>query len=169
MRLAALRRVAILVLLLIEPLCPTIAQDLSAPPPKGPERPADAQPELSSWLGLRVQEVFERLGPPAELFALRGQEAWQDDVVFYYPGGFSLFWYEGRVWQVRLDIRYTGELFRLRMGASRQQVRSTLGSPWREEEAALVYLLEDRGYPVRLRFYFEENLLVDVYCYRGDL
>jgi hypothetical protein len=127
------------------------------------------EPDLASLMGLSLAEAIERFGVPEEVYVLRGEEPWQDDVGFVYPGGLHLFWYRNKVWQARLDIRYSGEIYRLRMGATRERVRSLMGAPWREEEAALVYHLEDRGYPVRLRFYFEEDLLVDIYCYRGDL
>jgi hypothetical protein len=127
------------------------------------------EPDLASLVGLSLSEAIERFGAPEEVYVLRGEEPWQDDIGFVYSGGLHLFWYRNRVWQVRLDIRYSGEVYRLRMGATRERVSSTMGSPWREEEAALVYHLEDRGYPLRLRFYFEEDLLVDIYCYRGDL
>jgi len=125
--------------------------------------------DLSSLVGLGLPEAIERFGAPAEVSCYRGEEPWQDDVVFYYPGGVHLFWYQNRVWQIRLDIRYSGRVFELLMGSTRERVRDTMGPPWREEDGALVYQLEDRGYPVRLRLYFEEDLLVDVYCYRGDL
>jgi hypothetical protein len=127
------------------------------------------EPDLASLVGLGLGEALERFGPPLAVGALRGQEPWQDDVVFSYPGGLQLFWYRDRVWQVRLDAHYDGRVYRLRIGSSRERVLEVMGPPWREEEQALVYQLEDRGYPIRLRFYFEEDRFVDLYCYRGDL
>ncbi|MBN1838274.1 MAG: hypothetical protein JW820_20615 [Spirochaetales bacterium] len=126
-------------------------------------------PDPVALLGVGLAEALERFGAPAEVSVLRGEEPWQDDVVFSYASGLHLFWYQNAVWQVRLDVRWAGEVLQLRMGAARQRVRELLGPPWREEEDALVYHLEDRGYPVRLRLYFAESLLVDAYCYRGDL
>jgi hypothetical protein len=127
------------------------------------------EPDLASLVGLGLPEAFARFGPPLAVAALRGEQPWQDDVVFSYAGGLQLFWYRERVWQVRLDVRYDGRVYRLRMGSTRGRVLELMGPPSREEEQALVYHLEDRGYPVRLRFYFEEDRLVDLYCYRGDL
>jgi hypothetical protein len=126
-------------------------------------------PDLSAIVGLSLGEVIDRFGAPLAVAAFRGPEPWQDDVVFSYDDGLQLFWYRNRVWQVRLDARFGGRIFRLLMGSSRERVLDTMGEPWRQEQDALVYHLEDRGYPVRLRFYFEEDRLVDVYCYRGDL
>jgi len=146
------------------------AQDMAAPDPAG-----------QAMVGWGLQEAFSRLGAPAEVFALRGAQADQDDVVFYYSQHLYLFWFQNRVWQVRYDRRHTGEPFALRMGCSRQRVTEVLGQPLLVMEGAadapdaaaglpsLVYQLEDRGYPVRLRLYFEGDRLVDLYCYRADL
>jgi len=148
-----------------------VAAVLSAGPAlmADPSRTPDSVPDLASIVGMGLQEAAERFGTPEAVFVLRGAEPWQDDVVFRFASGLYLYWYQNRVWQARLDVHYGGEILQLRMGAERQRVRELLGQPWREEEDVLVYLLEDRGYPVRLRFYFERDLLVDVYCYRGDL
>ncbi len=53
--------------------------------------------------------------------------------------------------------------------AAGRKCSALLGPPMREIGDSLVYHLEDRGYPVRLRLYFREGLLADAYCYRGDL
>jgi len=125
--------------------------------------------ELPELVGLTLAESLERLGAPAEVFALRGEEAWQDDVVFFYPQHLYLFWYQNRVWQVRLDAGYEGRFLGLGMGSRRAEVLAALGSPMKELPDSLIYQLEDRGYPVRLRLYFEEERLVDAYCFRADL
>ena len=145
--------------------------------------------DLPGLVGLTLPEALQRLGPPGEMFAARGEEGWQDDVVFYYPSHLYLFWYQNRVWQARVDSRYSGGFLAkgaasagtpaggaeagtqaaLSMGWSREQVLSVLGPPMREIDGSLVYHLEDRGYPVRLRLYFREGQLADAYCFRGDL
>lgn len=140
-------------------------------PPAGAEA-ASAGVDLSALVGLTLAEALERFGAPEQMFAARGQESWQDDVVFYYPAHLYLFWHQERVWQARADERFTGGLLASRtlaMGAKREEVLGLLGPPMRELGDSLVYHLEDRGYPVRLRLYFREGLLADAYCYRGDL
>lgn len=134
------------------------------------QEPADL--DLSGLVGLTPPEAFERFGAPTEVFAARGAENWQDDVVFFYPSHLYLFWNQNRVWQARVDERYSGSFLASRalaMGAGRTEVLTLLGPPMRELGDSLVYHLEDRGYPVRLRLYFREGLLADAYCYRGDL
>jgi hypothetical protein len=54
-------------------------------------------------LGLRLNEVFESFGVPDKVYAVRGNEAWQDDVVFIYEKTkTNLYIYKDRVWQAEL-------------------------------------------------------------------
>ena len=128
--------------------------------------------DLASLVGLTLPQTFELLGAPEQMFSARGEEGWQDDVVFYYPSHLYLFWYRNRVWQARVDEHHDGSFLAspaLAMGASREQALAALGPPMRELGDSLVYHLEDRGYPVRLRLYFRDGQLADAYCFRGDL
>jgi hypothetical protein len=120
-------------------------------------------------IGLTLEEAYQSLGVPGEVYALRGTEPEQDDVVFYYPSHLYLFWFENRVWQVRLDRRFSGQVFTFSMGASRQQVIAALGRPILEFPDSLVFHIGDRGYPLQARLYFDDSGLVDLYCFRGDL
>jgi hypothetical protein len=120
-------------------------------------------------IGLSLEEAYASLGAPESVYALRGEEPEQDDVVFYYEDHLYLFWFENRVWQVRADRRFSRPVFDLSMGATRQQAIETLGSPILRFPDSLVFHIDDRGYPIQARLYFEEDRLVDVYCYRGDL
>ena len=144
------------------------------PAQQEPSQPAATSPglDLPALVGLTPPEAFQLFGAPEQVYAARGEESWQDDVVFYYPGHLYLFWYQNRVWQARVDERFSGSFLAsktLAMGAGRTEVLALLGPPMRELGDSLVYHLEDRGYPVRLRLYFREGLLADAYCYRGDL
>jgi hypothetical protein len=125
--------------------------------------------DLPALIGLTLEEVHQRLGAPAQVYVLRGSEPEQDDVVFYYSSHLYLFWFENRVWQVRVDRRFSGRVFSLPLGTSRQQVTETMGRPILEFPDSLVFHIEDRGYPVQARLYFDEDGLADVYCFRGDL
>ncbi len=143
------------------PVAPPLAQALSSPPPLLPDDPAPL-------LGLGLSEAFSRLGPPASVSAFRGAEAWQDDVVFVFPPGYSLFWFGDRLWQIRFGPTYAGSLYGLFLGDSIDKVYSLLGAPFYEVEGSLVYRLPYRGYPVRLRLTIEGGRIVDAYLYRAD-
>jgi hypothetical protein len=120
-------------------------------------------------IGLTLKEAYQSLGTPGEVYTLRGKTPEQDDVVFYYPNHLYLFWFENRVWQVRVDSRFAGEVFAISMGTPRQRVIEAMGRPILEFPDSLVFHIEDRGYPIQVRLYFDESGLVDLYCFRGDL
>lgn len=136
--------------------------------------------DAAGLIGLGPAEALRSLGAPSEVFAHRGEEGWQDDVVFYYPGGLYLFWYQSRIWQVRADARFTGSFLGLRMGWAREQVVAAVARPFRELDDSLVFFLPDASllpgsggrnlgtYPLRLRAFFRDAKLSDLYFYRGD-
>lgn len=140
-----------------------------------PVETQDAQPRLfpgskapASLLGMTLAQVAVDFGAPVQVFPVRGGEAWQDDVVYYYPDHSYLFWFRDRVWQVRVDRRFAGEVLGLKMGESRARVEQVLGSPLHESAQSEIFILPDRGFPVRARLFFTDGTLSDLYVYRGD-
>lgn len=119
-------------------------------------------------LGLTLGEAFERFGVPEDVTVVRGDEPSQDDVVFRYRDGLSLFWYRGRVWQVRFDSGYPGSIRGISMGASRSEIAAVLGKPFYAEDDWMLYHFAGNGYPIRLRLFFSGEGLHDAYLYRGD-
>jgi hypothetical protein len=97
------------------------------------------------------------------MHAVRGNEAWQDDVVFVYDT-IELYWFRDRVWQVRANSSYG-----IRAGDSRETVISLLGEPLQRLERDLVFQLPSRAWPLRLRVRFaEKGGVADLFLYRGD-
>lgn len=136
-------------------------------------RPANA--DFGPWndpmvgrIGYRLQQAIEEWGPPSEVAAKRGDEARQDTVVFYYADHSYLYWWGSRLWQIRFDQRYKGEIMGVEMGLARQEVLARLGKPFSAGGDDLVYQLPDRGFPVRLRLIFAGDKLSDMYLYRSD-
>ncbi|MDX9959459.1 MAG: hypothetical protein RBT68_13545, partial [Spirochaetia bacterium] len=80
-------------------------------------------------LGMSPGEAIERLGAPQRVFAVRGSEAWQDDVVFDYADGLSLFLFADRVWQVRIAEPYPLPVLGFVLGGNLDALSKTLGSP----------------------------------------
>lgn len=124
--------------------------------------------DFLSFLGMEPEAVIETLGPPERIYPFRGSEDWQDNVIFFYSRRIYLFWYNNRVWQVRLDGEYTGSVFDFQMGDGKDKVIETLGEPYVSDDRSLIYYLPDQGYPVKMRLFFQENVLSDFYLYRGD-
>lgn len=158
-------------------LLPLFSQD--APPGKTAEpNPVETRAALTekavetadfiSLLGLKPDEIFSLFGSPAEIFPFRGEEAWQDSVVFYYSNQIYIFWYKNRVWQVRADGRYTGKVFSLSMGSTRTEVISAMGIPAGKDTDSLIYRISGIPFPVNARFFFEGDTLTDCYIYRSD-
>lgn len=123
---------------------------------------------LASLLGMTLKQADVAFGPPTQVFPVRGQQAWEDDVVFYYPDHSYLFWFRDRVWQVRVDRRFAGKAIGLKMGESRSAVQGVLGKPFHVGRSSEIFILPDRGFPVRARLFFTDDKLSDLYVYRGD-
>lgn len=119
-------------------------------------------------LGGTLAGTLDRFGAPSSVYAVRGAEAWQDDVAFGYVAGFTFFIFGDRVWQLRLAAPYAGSIYGLFLGDHSEKALSTLGQPYERTADSLVYRLPYRGYPVKLRLVFASDALVDVYLYRAD-
>ncbi len=127
------------------------------------------------FLGISPEKAYEKLGAPEEVFTMRGEKEWQDDVVFYYKNHIYLFWFKNRVWQLRADKRFSGTVFDLRQGMERKEVNRILGKPHKSGEGDELYMNPknitryETGFPVRMKvFYDTEDRISDIYVYRGD-
>lgn len=123
---------------------------------------------LASLLGMTLKTATADFGAPEEVFPVRGKKAWEDDVVFYYRDHSYLFWFRDRVWQVRVDRRFTGTVLGLHMGDSKETVAKALGKPFYVGGESEIFILPNRGFPVRARLFFTDGGLSDLYVYRGD-
>lgn len=127
-----------------------------------PEDPA-------ALLGYTPAEVFNRFGAPARVFAVRGAEAWQDDVVFDYGGGFSLFLFMDRVWQVRLAEPFARPILGFSIGATPDRIAASLGSPAATTANGYEWVLPGAAWPERLRGIVDvSGTIRELYIYRAD-
>lgn len=126
--------------------------------------PDDPAP-LLDWT---LAEAWSRLGPPRSIQAVRGNEAWQDDVAFDYADGVTVYWYRNRLWQVRLSAGYGGSCFGFFLGDSADKALSLLGTPDRNEPGILEWRLPWRGYPAKLRILTRDGRILEAYVYRSD-
>ena len=142
-------------------VCNSFAQDRSGIGMSWAE--GSSSPDPVANLGLRLEEAYGLYGMPRSVRALRGPEAWQDDVIFSYEG-FELYWYKDRVWQVA-----TEEAFGIKSGDAQSAVLAVLGEPLNIIDGAYIYQLPGRPWPVRIRIGFDEKGLVKViYIFRAD-
>ncbi len=117
-----------------------------------------------SWLvGASLQSIITQFGSPLAVYVVRGQESWQDDVVFSYEG-IDLYWYQNRVWQIAIPQGYG-----IRQGDSREKVLTILGEPLIQQDTYLIFRLPSRGWPLRLRVQLTEaNKVQGLFVYRPD-
>ncbi len=146
---------------------------LSAQSPQSTPAPAArAAPSLPAdparLLGMTLAQCWDVFGPPARVYPLRGGEPWQDDVVFEYAGGFSLFWFRDRLWQLRFGQGYPDPVYGVTLGEAAERLGSLLGQSAFTIGDSPVYDLPDQGYPVRLRALVEAGKVVELYVYRAD-
>ena len=125
--------------------------------------------ELTGKLGWTPEEALSWLGAPVSMFPYRGSVPEEDNVVFYYPDHLYIFWFQDRVWQLRVDERWNGVVDGLRMGMTLSEVTDLWGPPVNDWDKQPTWTLPDRGYPVRIRLYFaDDGRLNDLYVYRSD-
>lgn len=126
--------------------------------------------DLISLLGYTPELVLARLGAPSRVRAVRGAEVWQDDVVFEYPLlAISLFFWEDRVWQVRLDQGFSGRLMGVDLVLDADRIVAGFGAARSAGDFWQEWAIAGNSWPVRLRLVFHVDEKPGVaYVYRAD-
>ena len=120
-----------------------------------------AQPH--SFVGMKLEELIDRYGPPKTVYAARGSESWQDDVVFEYDQG-DFYIYRDRVWQVGLTSVYG-----IALGDPKPAALLVLGDRAEDRGNYMLFPLPDGGWPLMLRINFSDAGLVSaIFIYRPD-
>jgi len=119
-------------------------------------------------LGMDPSSALPAFGPPREIFPFRGAEEGEDNVVFFYDDYLYIFWFRSRVWQVRFDRRFDGEVLGLSLGMTREQVERASTRALISAGDSLYFDVAGAGYPVRVRLVFDSDALSDIYVYRSD-
>jgi hypothetical protein len=132
------------------------AENGGNPPPISMANPA-------SLIGLTLEEILAGLGVPRSVYAVRGHEEWQDDVVFVYDMG-DFYVYKDRVWQIGLKSAYN-----VSVGDRREALALTLGEKTRHFDTYAVYSFDDYSWPILMRFNFDQTDKVSaIFIYRSD-
>jgi hypothetical protein len=114
-------------------------------------------------IGLSLEALISRCGPPQSVYAVRGIEEWQDDVVFVY-NDWDLYIYRDRVWQLGLKSVYG-----ISLGAPQGVAPLVLGEAVRSFEGYLLYTLPSRSWPLQMRMNLDDRGRVSaIYIYRSD-
>jgi len=146
-------RSAFIIIFLLFSFFPVSAQNTQEP---------DLHDELLSFVGLKLDDLIMRFGIPQTVFSSRGEETWQDDVVFVYDEG-DFYIYRDRVWQIGLKTAYG-----LKTGDGKAVALLVLGDKAQDEGDYLLYPLPGSGWPLSLRINFNSGRISAIFVYRPD-
>lgn len=119
--------------------------------------------EILSLVGMKLSELIENYGTPKMVFTARGNEQWQDDVVFQYDRG-DFYIYKDRVWQVKLPFARG-----ISIGDPKAVALLVMGESAEDNGDHLLLPLSGRGWPLMFRVNFNNTGYVSgIYVYRPD-
>ena len=116
----------------------------------------------SLLIGTTLSDLIKNYGVPKNVYAVRGVEPWQDDVVFVYDA-IEFFIFGNRVWQLKVNSAYN-----IKDGDSRAAVNRTMGEG-RNFEGYTLYQLPGKAWPIMLRINWDASGRArGLYIYRSD-
>jgi hypothetical protein len=114
-------------------------------------------------VGMTLAMVYARYGIPESVYAVRGAEEWQDDVVFVY-NNWDLYIYQDRVWQIGLKSAYG-----ISLGDPGGVVSLALGSGVEVYNGYMLYPLPSRSWPLQLRIDLDAaGKIAAIFVFRSD-
>jgi hypothetical protein len=118
----------------------------------------------ASLIGMSLRDLITAFGVPQSVYATRGPNIWQDDVVFAY-GDWEFYIYRDRVWQISLKAAYG-----IKTGERREVIPLVLGNGVQVYEGFTLYTYSNRAWPIAIRFNTDQNGLVTaIFIYRADM
>lgn len=130
--------------------------------PQAGSSPAGLYDEPVSLIGMKLEDLIQRFGTPKSVFAARGDEHWQDDVVFVYPEG-EFYIYRDRVWQIGLQA-----LYGIKVGDARAVAMLVLGESAQDNGDHILYSFPSGAWPVSLCANLKEDKISAIFIYRPD-
>jgi hypothetical protein len=125
--------------------------------------PQDAGAQPDALVGMSLAELIGWLGPPRAVYAARGEESWQDDVVFEYAQG-DFYIYRDRVWQVGLAAAYG-----VALGDPKPAALLVWGDQAQDRGDYLLVPLAGASWPLMLRVNFTGTGFASaIFVYRPD-
>ena len=119
--------------------------------------------EQLSFVGMMMVDLLEQFGPPRSVIAQRGNDVWQDDVVFQYNGA-DFYIYRDRIWQVKLASTHG-----ISNGDRKPAVLQALGNAALDRGEFILLPITGMDWPVMLRVNFNSTEQVSaIYIFRPD-
>jgi hypothetical protein len=117
----------------------------------------------ASLIGLTLEDLLSRYGTPESVYAVRGTQEWQDDVVFVYPA-MDCYLYKDRVWQISLQAA-----FGLSVGDRRELIPLVFGEGIRDFDTYALFPISGHAWPLNLRLNIDRNgKITRIFIYRSD-
>lgn len=120
------------------------------------------------FIGMTPEKLISKVGAPDQVLVDRGGVQVEDDVVFFYNNRTYFYFNQSRLWQVRYDKKFGGDIINFKIGSTKEEIIESLGEPLKEDTFSITYKRPDKGYPVFLRIFLKDNKAEDIYFYRGD-
>jgi hypothetical protein len=118
--------------------------------------------EQLTLIGLKLDELYQRFGSPQTVYAARGGETWQDDVVFVYNEG-DFYVYRDRVWQIGIK-----SIYGIRVGDAKAVALLVLGENAQDKGDYVLYAFQGSAWPLSLRVNFAAGKIAAIFVYRAD-
>ena len=116
-----------------------------------------------SYIGMTLTEVIDHFGTPVTVAVARGEEVWQDDVVFQY-NNLELYIFRDRVWQIKPASSHG-----ISGRDTKTSVLLTLGNTVQDFGDFVLMPITGRDWPLTLRVNFSNTGQVTaIYIYRPD-
>ena len=123
---------------------------------------ASLDSELFTLVGIRLDELIMRFGIPQTVYAARGEEHWQDDVVFVYnQGNFHI--YHDRVWQIGFRSAYG-----MNVGDLKAVAMLIFGENAYDAGSYILYPLPPGNWPLSLRVNISNDRISGIFVFRPD-
>jgi hypothetical protein len=114
-------------------------------------------------VGVRLEELINRFGPPQTVYPVRGNEEWQDDVGFVDSEG-DFYVFRDRVWQIGLK-----SALGVTVGDPKAAALLVLGERVQDKGNHALTPLAGGGWPLTLRVNFSgAGIVTAIFIYRPD-
>ncbi|MDR0411647.1 MAG: hypothetical protein LBH75_06710 [Treponema sp.] len=124
----------------------------------------DEQVEITSVIGMTMSDIFSRFGVPQTVYAVRGAESWQDDVVFVYKD-FDCYVYQDRAWKVGVK-----SAFGINIGDSRDVAALVLDDKAIMFNDCMIAPLPSKDWSLVIRVNFDDReRITALFIYRPDV
>jgi hypothetical protein len=121
------------------------------------------EPNPAALIGLTLGELLSRYGTPESVYAVRGAQEWQDDVVFVYRD-MDCYLYKDRVWQISLQAA-----FGLSIGDRRELIPLVFEEGVRDFDTYTLLPISGQAWPLQLRLNMDRSgKITRIFLYRSD-